>query len=209
MKVYGQNNEDLIAFNYLVGIGIVDPVILDIGANDGVLYSNSRLFSDRGNTVHLVEPSETALLKLRNNYAENDASKYHIYPVAIVPPGFPHIPFYESGTLVNKNDVALVSTFSDAEKARWPGMNYKEIDVNRITFDELYEKMHKPRLDMISIDVEGLDLQILKLIDFNKIFARIVIVENNGKDEALFWAYMQPFKFRLFHKNGENLIFTR
>lgn len=209
MKYYGQNNEDGVAFSYLVGIGIVDPVVLDIGANDGVLYSNSRLFSDRGNTVHLVEPSETALLKLRNNYADHDATKYSIWPFAIVPQDFPEQPFYESGTLVNRDDVALVSTFSAAEKSRWPGMNYKEIEVAMITFEQLYGLMNKPRLDLISIDCEGLDFEILCQIDFSKIFARVVIVENNGKEENKYINHMKPFNFRLFHKNGENLIFCR
>lgn len=211
MQAHGQNNEDLIAFNYLVSIGIVDPVVLDIGANDGITFSNSRLFSKRGNIVHLVEPSETALIKLRNEYANDDPSKYFIYPYAIVPPNYPKKPFYESGSLLNKGDVALVSTFLAEEIARWgPTMPYKEIDVNRITFEELYvEKMGEPRIDFLTVDVEGLDLLTLKQIDFKKIKARIVAVENNGKDEPLYWSWMVQFGFRLHHKNGENLIFIR
>lgn len=207
MKIYGQNNEDLIAFNYLSSVDIHSPIVLDIGANDGELYSNSKLFSDRGCIVHLVECSEKALERLREKY--KDAKNVNIWPYAVIPEGMPITPFYESGSLVNRGDVALVSTFSIKEKERWPQMNYKEIDVNRITISELLNKIGPTKIDFLSIDVEGLDLEILKAFNLNEISCRIVCVENNGKNEGLFWSHMVQYGFRLLHKNAENLIFAR
>lgn len=206
LETYAQNSEDIIIDNYLRSININSPIFLDIGANDGIFYSNSYLFSKRGCSVYLVEPSETALLRLRENF--KDMANVQILPYAIGPVHNKK-KFFESGTLINKGDVALVSTFSPVEMARWPEMKYKEIDVEMITFAELYELIGKPKLDVISIDVEGLDLIVLRQIDFKAIQARMVIVENNGKDEMMYWSWMKMFGFRLHHKNGENLIFIR
>lgn len=203
---YAQNNEDVIIHNYLKRKGIYKGSVLDIGANDGRTFSNSLFFSLKDWQVYLVEPSPKAYERLVKEY-ENRTS-FVIYPYAIgTEPG--KVKFFESGSLIRKNDVALVSTFDDDEKKRWPEMKFEETIVDVITFADLIEKIGKNYFDFISIDAEGFDLKILQQIDFFKISCRVICIEWNGKNEALYWACVKDHGFRLIAKNGENLIYGR
>jgi FkbM family methyltransferase len=204
-KTYAQNNEDLIVFNYLTKMGLTTGSVLDIGANDGKTFSNSRYFSKRNWEVYLVEPSPKAIQRIKEEYLEEP---YNLYQYAIGTEAG-KVKFFESGSLINKNDVALVSTFDHNEKLRWPKMNYEETLVDVITFKELIDKIGKTYFDFISIDAEGFDLKILKQINFKAIGCRALCVEWNGRGEFMYWAWVKQFGFRLLSKNGENLIFVR
>lgn len=217
--MYSQNGEDKLIDKYFQSIGVEVKTVLDIGANDGVTFSNSRMFFRMGATVYLVEPSEVALIRLRETYKNANDIKYQILPYALGDKEEDSVSFYESGTLLKTGDTALVSTFFDSEKARWGNsVDYKEIKVNVITFKLLLQMIGTEDIDFISIDVEGYDdktkrdfnFEILKQIDFNRLKnTRVVCVENNGKNTNVFNSWMFTYGFRLHHQNGENLIFVR
>ena len=65
MKTYSQNKEDLSVLNYF-GKDF-KGLVLDIGANDGITLSNSRLLIESGWDGVLVEPSPKAYAKLLEN----------------------------------------------------------------------------------------------------------------------------------------------
>lgn len=209
MKSYAQNSEDTIVYNYFNRLGYTHGTVLDIGANDGSFYSNSRFFHKLGWFVHLVEPAPSALERLIKEYAIEPVDSYAIWPYAIGIINKDQVIFRQSGSLINKGDIALVSTFSDEEMKRWPNMDYEDVKVDVIGVGSLLKKIGTNQLDFITIDVEGLDLQVLSQFDFNQVKAKVVCVENNGKEEQKYMKYMVPFGFRLIHKNGENLIFGR
>ena len=209
-KSYAQNSEDIIVYNYLHRMGVNIGSVLDIGANDGALYSNSRFFHKLGWTVHLVEPAPAAIERLKIEYKDEPENTYKIWPYAIGLNDKEQVNFKQSGSLINKGDVALVSTFSDEEMRRWPNMDYEDVKVDVLCFASLMKKIGPVIFDFISIDVEGLDYDILNQIDFStRISTKVICVENNGKEESKYLKRMIPFGFRLIHKNGENLIFAR
>lgn len=55
MKDYSQNGESKIIGMLLTMIGIHNPKVLDIGANDGYWYSNTRYFKDNGCHVDMYD----------------------------------------------------------------------------------------------------------------------------------------------------------
>jgi len=56
------------------------------------------------------------------------------------------------------------------------------ITVKSYKFDEVIEDTV---IDYLSIDVEGGELDIVKTIDFNKYFVKVMSIENNYEDEEM------------------------
>jgi FkbM family methyltransferase len=207
MTSFAQNREDILISEYF---GNYNGTLLDIGSNDGLTFSNSRLLILKGWSACLVEPSDWAFNELVDLYDKTTyASRVSLLNYAIGQTSGVHR-FYESDTLLNKQDKALVSTLHQSEIDRWEGkVKFKETEISVITFEELLTYMPLQPIDFISIDCEGEDLAILKQIDLDRIGCKCVCVEFNGVNEQAYWDVMRLFEFKLLHKNGENLIYVR
>ena len=207
MKAYGQNSEDLRLKEYFEGEDSSSLTILDIGANDGRTFSNSLLAIEMGWNACLIEPSPKALEKLTGEH--NGNNRVHIFPYAITK-FTGQATFYESGTLINQGDVALVSTLNAAEKTRWKDANiqFDSTTVKCKTFADFMVDSQIKRFDAISIDCEGEDLNVLKQMDLAGLGCRFLIVEFNGHDQNMYEIYANYFGMKLIHTNAENLIFT-
>jgi hypothetical protein len=76
-------------------------------------------------------------------------------------------------------------------------------------FKSFQETAARKQFNLISIDVEGYDYEVLSQIDLVSVGCEMLIVEFNGKDEALFTDYANKFDMKLISKNPENLIFVK
>jgi len=204
-NTYSQNSEDLFVLNYF---GDFKGTLLEIGANDGVTFSNSKLLIDNGWKAHLVEPG----------YVNNDLSNLHnsnsnvaIYDIAIGDDD-KIVALFESGTHIpGGNDRGLVSSASFEETKRWPGVKFDIRQISMITFANFYCKANYPHFDFISIDAEGFDAIILQQIDLKEVSCKCLCIEWNSKQELFdtFTGYCAQFGMRLGLQNAENLIFIK
>lgn len=207
MTTYSQNGEDLKVLQYFAN---TKGTVLEIGANDGQLLSNSRLLIENGWNAHLIEPSST-FAELSELYAGNENVKCYNYGIG---ENTCKSEFYESGNhYLNGNDKALVSSCICSETYRWRhrGVAFTKTEIQLKTLADFYEEAGMPNLDFISIDVEGLDWEVLKQIDLDKVGCKCLCIEYNGKMhlEVLFTNYCNQYGMQLIHKNGENLIFSK
>lgn len=207
MQSYSQNQEDVFIKDYF---GDYKGTLLEIGANDGLTLSNSRLLIENDWTAHLVEPA-SVFTDLKSLY---ECSKdVHCYNMAVGDQiGF--MAFYESGAHVRGGkDKALVSTLKQSETQRWfrSGVKFENIEVYSTTFKEFWTLIRAPKFDFISIDAEGFDWSILQQIDLYAVGCKCLIIEHNG-DEGLktdFCEYCEPFGLKPALVNAENIIFIR
>ena len=81
--------------------------------------------------------------------------------------------------------------------------------MNGITFAELLNQTGQSRFEFISIDAEGMDLEILKQIDLERVGCEMLCVEYNAKDDYKFIGYAAGAGMKLVLRNHENLIFSR
>lgn len=216
MKYNGQNLEDKIIWEYFqenYGTEFKGNV-LDLGANDGVFLSNSRLFLENGWKGILLEASQKVFKQLNNNYI-NTNYNYSLIECAISTKN-EFVTFYESSSLISGDDYGLVSTIVPSELSRWNNKNikFKTYQVECKTFDTIFGKGNEYGLsddivlDFISIDVEGMDYQILTQIDLTKYGCKCLCVEFNGIEKEKYVDYANKHGMMLYHQNGENLIFT-
>lgn len=198
--MYSQNKEEEVILDYF---GFLKGVFLDIGANDGVTFSNTKMLSERGWGGVLVEPSPKAYARLKDIY--KGINGVYTYPFAIGNHNGTAV-LNESSSLINPHDVALVSTLKPEEMDRFKSITqYTPVEVKVFRWKTFLNRLKYKTFDFISIDAEGLDLDILRQIDLSNV--RMVCVEWNGKDKQSFVDACQGF--RLIHENGENLIFAR
>jgi len=198
--MHSQNNEEQIIKDYFGGfVG----TFLDVGANDGITLSNTRALAEVGWCGVLVEPSPKAFARLKENC--KDYGCLYPYPFALgVTNGT--VTLHESASLINPTDVALVSTIKEQEMDRFRSItSYSPVEVKVFRWKTFLNRLKYKTFDFISIDCEGMDLEVLRQIDLSN--TRMVCVEWNGVNKQAFVDVCKDFK--LVHENGENLIFTR
>jgi FkbM family methyltransferase len=198
--MYSQNNEEQIILNYFSG---KKGTFLDIGANDGVTLSNVRALAELGWKGILVEPSLKSYNKCLENYKDFKKVKVENCAIGIKTE---RAKFYESGEHLGNGDYALLSSLNFEETKRWTKETFTETEVNVLTWND-FKIMRKVRkFDFITIDAEGLDLEILKQINLKQTKTQMVCVEHNGKNIDKYIEYCEKFGMKSVLFNHENII---
>lgn len=137
---------------------VKQPVLIDIGANLGAwTVPMGAHIKTRGGTVHSFEPQRPVFYQLCANLLANNLMNCHAYNLAIGDySGFIDIPILDIFNFSNLGALSL------SEKIR-----HEQGWVNDITLKETVrittlDDMALPRADLIKIDVEGLELEVLK-----------------------------------------------
>jgi len=204
---YSQNSEQEIIINLFKGKE--NGTFLDIGANDGVTLSNTfALANNYGWTGLLVEASPKAYERLLKNYELIDRD-IDLQNVAIGKEDG-YLEFYESGELLKKGDIALVSSGVKSELDRWISLNmpFEKLKVPMTSVATMLSRSRHTHFDLLSLDIEGMELDVLPQIDFKALKIQVAVIEWNSKDEEKYNEIMFPQGFKLVSKNMENLIYT-
>jgi FkbM family methyltransferase len=201
-KMYSQSNEESVILDYFKDF---TGTFLSIGENDGVTFSNVRALAERNWKGVMVEPSPKAYEKLKALY--NGHKGFYIYPYAISSHNGKAM-LQESGPLCSASDVGLVSTFHSQEKQRFEkSVRYDPVEVTTFRWKTFLNRLRIKEFDMISLDVEGSELDILPEMDLSK--TSLIVIEWNGKEnlKTEYEKYLEGFK--LIYTSPENLIYAR
>ena len=183
--------------------------VLDIGANDGATLSNSLALVESGWGGVMVEASPVAFGKLAARYCGNPG--VHCLNMC-VSDRRERFKFYRNITHLNRDDSDLLSTIVESNFRRFESKNQFEMsEIDSVTFDDMLGASPIKRFECVSIDVEGMDLQVLKQMDLGRLGTELLVIEHNGtrsmKEEVM--AHCCRFGLtRLLLDNGLNLIIT-
>lgn len=212
--MYSQNEEDFIAldyFNHREGASQL-KTLLDIGANDGITFSNSKFLIENGWMGTLLEPSPVACKKCCENHIFDNYTCVYNFGIANETG---EQDFLESAShLPNGNDIALLSSVPSKLTERWrKAVKFTESKAMFYTFAdfEKYFLMEGQKFSYITIDAEGYDWDILKQIDLEKFGVEMICIEWNGDTELekKYTEYCNQFGLRELHRNAENMIFAK
>ena len=207
---YGQNKEDEIIHQLITSKYGNDfkGSFLDLGANDGITLSNSRFFIENGWNGILVEAGKLPYQKLMTTILPNTIA---INCAIGNQNGL--LSFYESTNLLNADDIGLVSSLVADETKRWrkAGVRYVEYKVECFTWDSFRDKFHlkSQNYDIISIDIEGMDYDVLIQMNLEELECKVLCIEFNGNEMQKYVDYATKYGMTLVHKNPENLIFLK
>jgi FkbM family methyltransferase len=154
--------------------------IIQVGANSG----NDEVYHFIKNHIHeidiviLVEPMPYVLDKLKLNYQL--FKNIHIEPVAIVPSDQNKLVLYYEKNSINYE----VCSFSKQHLLDHGCPEYKieKIEVAATSINNLMKKYNLDQIDYLFIDTEGLDISIIKDLDFNLYTFNNIIFESAHTD---------------------------
>lgn len=194
--MYSQNDEETHIVKHFDG----KPVgkFLDIGAFDGVTFSNTRRLWELGWSGVLVEPSPKSFLDLMHYYLDiPEGQTAELVNVAVAG---------ENGLMTLQASHGAVSTLDQGHYELWKeAAKFQPIVVNTITVADLLVKFPGP-FKFVNLDVEGTNFQILQQLPLDEMKCECICVEY-GKDEKAVMSHMKDWV--LLHKNAENMIFVR
>ena len=155
-----------------------DGVFVDIGANDGVSISNTLMLEkDFGWSGIAVEPIPSVYEKLRSN------RKCHMVHGCVTPKAGKAKFLEMVGGPNMLSTLAMNNVGLTARRLRKNAERHKaiinEIDVDCYTLQSLVNRFEIKRIDFLSVDTEGGELEILQSIDFDAIPVGVISVENN------------------------------
>lgn len=167
---YSQVGEDII-INYLFNsLNIKNPTYLEIGTNQPVMCNNTYFFYNQGCRGVCIEP-DTQMYEIIKKKRPNDT----VLNIGIGLSEIEAAPFYLFPDLLNG-----WSTFSEEEaiiRQKESGIQPKKLTVPLKNINTIIEQNFTKCPNYISIDVEGLDLEILKSLDFNRFRPDVICVE--------------------------------
>lgn len=167
---FAQQGEDLIIKELFAELEIAGATYLDIGAHDPVRGSNTFLFYALGSKGVLVEPNPVYAAKLKA-----------VRPRDIVIDKGVGIGTETTAKYYEFEGDGQLNTFStdQVKKLEAVGMKpVKVVDMPLVDINEiLASNFAKEPPSLLSVDTEGLDLAILKKVDFTKYRPPVIIAE--------------------------------
>jgi FkbM family methyltransferase len=172
---YSQAGEDRIIHYFLGCIGREEGVrYIDIGASSPAGHNNTYLFYTLGGSGVLVE-ADPMYLPAYQAIRPKDL----VENVAVVP--------------TRMRDEQTV-TFYRMENRGWSSVSPEHVSVGSqlgksgvvtpikvpcLTLNELLQK-HSTDIDVLSVDIEGVDVEVISELDFDRFRPRVVVIENAG-----------------------------
>lgn len=198
--MYSQYGEDEFLFNYF---NKRDGFLVDIGAADGVRYSNSYKFISAGWSGLLIEPNQKSFQKLTSVHKNNE--KVILYNC-----GASYETKLNTEVYCDKNDsFEQLTTFSTQQVQNCK--DYFKCDFYSQTIDihktsEIFQKFNITKIDFLSIDTESYDFNVIKGIDFDVVDIHIIIVEHNSDELE---SYLKSKNYEIFHKTAGNHLYKK
>jgi FkbM family methyltransferase len=203
---YAQEGEDVLIERILWNVP-KEGFFVDIGAHHPVKFSNTYLFYKkgwRGINIDAMPGSMDEFKKLRPQDINleipiSDKTEKLTYYIFNYP---------ELNSFVKEN------------VEEWNGRGdikvIKEVSLTTMTIFEILEKYAKgiKRIDLLSIDIEGMDLKVLKTIDFDYYEIKMILIEEGHKNiEKIIagetYTYLQSKGYELVSKLWHTSLYIK
>ena len=206
---YSQSGEDLIADYFFESIGIKQPNYIDIGANQPIKGNNTYLFYLKGSKGICIGPDISLIPSLKKARVRDIILNMGVSVTVAAQADFYFFDgHYNAWNTFSKEDAD--------KKSKESGIAYRQSKVQLETVGSIVDKHTFQNVNFISLDVEGLDLAILKSIDFNKIRPELLCVEtiefslnNNLNKNQEIISYMLTQGYRVYADTNLNTLFCR
>ena len=206
--MYSQHQEEAVITKYFESKGTGHFV--DIGAYDGITFSNTRRLVELGWSGVMVEPSPKPFCQLLEHYGKNPAVT--LVNSAVVPrcrheDGGALIAFYDS-------DGDALSTSSTSHVEKWKSYRsfvpfYASTCTCKDVLKLAVENTLKSPLGFINLDVESQNWALFReLVELDFGGASMLCVEHDGMADEMMGC-LKPMGYSMLAYNGENLIVAK
>jgi FkbM family methyltransferase len=163
---------------------------VEVGANEPVERSQTWHLEQLGWTGVLIEPQPDLAVELVK------ARRAMVFPVACSSPE-------DAGSTMTLHVAGPLSSLR-REKMAAGSKPQAVIEVPVRTLNDILEEAHAPLpIDMLSIDVEGHELEVMRGFNFKRWQPRLIMIEDHVGDLSKHW-YLQSSGYRLIRRVGNN-----
>lgn len=197
MQYHSQFKQDEFLNEYIFK-GKENGFFIEIGADDGVRHSNTLFFEKYKNWKGIcVEPRKSAFKELTLNrtcICENVciSEKKEIKNFTEFVGN--HSQLSGLSEKYSENHKKRIET-----ETREYGLIKKTIEVECENINNILKKHNVKKIDYMSIDTEGGEIEILKSIDFSNVTIDVISVENNYQDSKI-KKYLEGKNYKLIKK---------
>jgi FkbM family methyltransferase len=186
---YSQWGEDLAIWEFF--LRAPDGFFIEVGANEPSNLSQTFLLEQKGWKGILVEPQPACCERLRQRRPRST-----VVQAACGPPAQKGKALFR---IASHNDRSSLAGFEPDEDVEFTGT----IEVDLVTLDEVLERAGNPRVDFLSIDVEGGELEVLSGFSLARHAPALVLVEDHVETLRLH-SYMKSRGYKLVRRTGSN-----
>lgn len=211
VRSYAQSGEDAILFYVLLylGIDLQHATYLDLGANHAKELSNTYALYEKGARGVLVEANPALIPELKLSRSEDRI----VNKCLAVHSGSPATFYVLSGDGLSTSDKSAAERMM-AENPAITIVN--EVQVETVAIHELLEQYFHDAPTILNIDVEGMELDILREVDFSKVRPKAVVIEmieysmvlNAGNRNQPILDFMKQNNYIEYAFTGINSIFV-
>jgi len=180
--------------------GYKNGIYVDVGAHDGVSLNNTLFFEKTHNWTGInVEPIKTVFDKLQINRPNNINLNCAVFNKD-----------GEAEFLCNKGYTEMISGIKETFDIRHLHRLQKEnmqmgsstelIKVDTKRLETICDEHNISHIHYLSIDVEGAEFEVIKSINFDKVFIDVIGFENNYNNVSIpIVQYLQDKNFVIIH----------
>ncbi len=187
-----------------------DGVFVDIGAHNGVTFSNSCFFERalgwKGIAVEPISEVYEELKKNRTCECVRGCITDFTGPGDFVRIKSPFVNTEMLSGLLQKYDPRHMERVK--REIETYGGSYEIIKVDCYLINDLLNKMGFNHIDLLSLDTEGGEFEIISSIDFSKFEIDVITLEDNYHDSR-FIPFLESKGYRCIERNHFDLLFVR
>lgn len=201
MTDYSQYEEQLHITKFF---GTQIGTFLDVGAADGITFSNAYNLLLNGWSGVSVEPESQTFRALKNNYRRfGDRSEQLI---AVLDTYEHFVTFYENGQLssISQDHMDRWEQHRIENNAKWDPVTHYAI-----TLDKVLTNYIDKQFKFISIDTEGKNLDLVRTTNWNLAEHCELICIEHDQDQESIAACMVPYGFKEYALTPVNIIMSR
>lgn len=204
---YAQCGQDEAIEAYFAAHPTEDGVFVEVGAFDGVHYSNvRRMHEQHGWRGVSIEPVLTNYAKLARAYEGTDVVCLNLAiadeegDAEMLVSTYPHLPDWGSD----------VASLSDESTERWTqayGATWERQPVRVERLTTVLDRAGVSRVDLLSVDAEGHDLDVLRSLDLDRVRPTMIVVES-GEEESAILELLTSAGYGVWRKTPQDIFFT-
>ena len=190
--------------------GYKNGIFVDVGAHNGITFNNTLYFEKYNNWTGInIEPIKIVydilLINRPNSFNLNCAICNNDG---------------EADFLCNTGYTEMISGLKENFDPRhlnrlqyenmMTGSTTKVIKVNTRKISSICDEQNLSHINYLSIDVEGAEFEVIKSIDFNKVFIDVIGFENNYEDNSILIVnYLKNNNFIVIHKSMDIFMINK
>lgn len=203
---YGQHLQDKFLEEHVFH-GLVDGFFVDVGAHDGIQINNTYFFEkDRRWKGILIEPLPCVYRELAQNRPHATALNLAVDDTDGTTEFIMNTGYTEMLSGISRHYEPEHRARLESELVSQGGSS-EIIPVVTKRLETIFDEHHVTRVHLLSVDVEGAELQVVQSINFDKVFIDVILFEANYPTKArIIVDYLTAKGYAVRHCNGLDIF---